>query len=53
MSFLLLIMRNFTLHLKQEFMAFSKTFKAVQKVKLLEAFIEGVKPNGADNDIDN
>ena len=36
----------------KEFMAFSKTFKAVQKVKLLEAFMEGVKPNGADNDID-
>lgn len=36
----------------KEFMAFSKTFKAIQKVKLLEAYIEGVKPNGADNDID-
>lgn len=36
----------------EEFMAFSKTFKAIQKVKLLEAYIEGVKPNGADNDID-
>lgn len=36
----------------EEFMAFSNTFKAIQKVKLLEAYIEGVKPNGADNDID-
>lgn len=36
----------------KEFMAFSKTFKAVQKVELLEAFMEEVKPNGADNDID-
>lgn len=37
----------------KEFMAFSETFEVVQKVKLLEAFMEGVKPNGADNDIDN
>jgi hypothetical protein len=37
----------------KEFMAFNRTFKEVQKVKLLETFIEGVKPNGADNDIDN
>lgn len=37
----------------KEFIAFSKTFKALQKVKLLEAFMERVQPNGADNDIDN
>lgn len=36
----------------KEFLAFSKTFKAIQKVKLLEALMEGMKPNGADNDID-
>lgn len=33
-------------------LAFSKTFKSIQKVKLLEALIEE-KVNGADNDIDN
>lgn len=33
------------------FLAFSKTFKAIQKVKLLEALME--KANSADNDIDN
>lgn len=37
----------------KEFIAFSKTFEAIQKVKLLEAFMERVQPNGADNDIDN
>ena len=36
----------------EEFMAFSKTFKAIQKVKMLEALMEE-KANGADNDIDN
>lgn len=36
----------------EEFLAFSKSLKAIQKVKLLEALMEGVKPNGADNDID-
>lgn len=32
----------------KEFVAFSKTFKAIQKVKLLEVAIEGVKPNDID-----
>lgn len=32
----------------KEFMVFSKIFKAVQKVKLLEAFMEEVKPNDID-----
>lgn len=36
----------------KEFLAFSETFKTIQKIKLLEALMEGVKPNGADNDID-
>lgn len=34
------------------FLAFSETFKSIQKVKLLEALVEK-KANGADNDIDN
>lgn len=37
----------------REFMAFSKTFEAIQRVKLMEAYIERVKSNCADNDIDN
>lgn len=38
------------------FLAFSKTFKEIQKVKMLEAFMskfENKETNGADNDIDN
>lgn len=34
------------------FLAFSETFKSIQKVKMLEALMEE-KANGADNDIDN
>lgn len=36
----------------QEFLAFSSTFKTIQKAKLLEALMESMKSNGADNDID-
>lgn len=35
----------------REFLAFSETFKSIQKVKMLEAFIEEAA-NGTDNDID-
>lgn len=36
----------------KEFLAFSSTFEKIQKAKLLEALIESMKSNGADNDID-
>lgn len=36
----------------KEFLAFSSTFKSIQKAKLLEALMERMKSNGADDDID-
>lgn len=36
----------------KEFLAFCETFKSIQRVKMLEAFMEE-ETNGADNDINN